>query len=66
MPCISDGCGHSWDPRFRSSTVLVCYEEIVFHTSRKCDAVLIPTHYLGDVMVTQSFDQSGINRNKHY
>lgn len=56
--------GHSWNPTFRSWTVMRCYKEIVFHTSRKCDAVLIPTHYLRDAMVTQSFDQPRINLKK--
>lgn len=38
----------------------------VFHTSRKCNAVLIPAHYLGDLMVTQPFYQSKENKKKHF
>lgn len=32
-------------------------KRVCLHTSRKCNAVLIPTHYLRDPMVTQPFNQ---------
>lgn len=38
--------------------------DCVFHTSRKCNAVLIPTHYLRDPVVTQPFDQPRQSKKK--